>query len=164
MKYNGKILTTLGLMGVAAWVVVTSLKWPFRTALFPVIIGILMLLIAIVELFLSVREGKKIAENKLHPDSSSTEEVDQPLTACGLLLAWAWTLGFFLLILFFGFTISIPIFTLIYLKFQGKEEWGMSIGLTATALLSFYGLFVRILHIHFTEGWLQKILRLIGAG
>ena len=164
MKYNGKMLTTLGLMGVAVWVVITSLKWPFRTALFPVTIGILMFLIAIVVLFLDLLEGKKVAGNKLHTDSSPIAVMDQPLTARGLLLAWAWTLGFFLLILFFGFTISIPLFTLIYLKFQGKEGWGMSIGLTAAALLSFYGLFVRIIHIHFTEGWVQKGLRLIGVG
>jgi len=59
--------------------------------------------------------------------------------------------GFFLLILFLGFTISVPLFTFLYLKLHGKEGWGMSIGLSASALACFYGLFVWLLSTPFPE-------------
>jgi putative tricarboxylic transport membrane protein len=73
-------------------------------------------------------------------------------------------MGFFLLILLLGFPISVPLFTFLYLKLHGKEGWGMSLGLSASALACFYGLFVWLLHIPFPEGWVQKGLRAIGIG
>ncbi|MFB3883781.1 MAG: tripartite tricarboxylate transporter TctB family protein [Thermodesulfobacteriota bacterium] len=162
MRYGGKMMMSLGLIGVAAWVVVTALKWPLRTAVFPVTIGILVFFITIGELFLGLFEGEEATEKKPGGEKVSLERVDQPLPTRKMLWASAWAMGFFLLILLIGFPISIPLFTFLYLRLHGKERWGISLGLSASAFGCFYGLFVWLLHIPFPDGWLQRGLRVLG--
>jgi hypothetical protein len=164
MRYSGKTLMSLSLMMIAAWVVITALKWPLRTALFPVITGILVFFMATGESLLGLFERREVSEKKVEADLSSLERMDQPLPSRKMLLASAWTMGFFLLILLFGFPISVPLFTFLYLKLHGKEGWGISMGLSVSALACFYGFFVWLLHIPFPEGWVQKGLRVLGIG
>jgi len=162
MRYGGKTLMSLGLLVIAAWVVIGALKWPLRVALFPVVVGTLVFLMATGKLLLSLFERKEVNGKKVKDNSSSW--MDQPLPTRKMLLASAWTMGFFLLILLFGFPISVPLFTFLYLKLHGKEGWGMSIGLSVSALACFYGLFVWLLSTPFPEGWVQKGLRVLGIG
>jgi hypothetical protein len=164
MRYDGKTLMSFGLVAIAAWVVITALKWPLRTAVFPVTVGVVVFLITTGELFLGRFEKKGVSEERGEADSSHPERKDEPLPTRKLLLASSWAMGFFLLILLLGFPISVPLFTFLYLKLHGKEEWGMSLGLSASALACFYGLFVWLLHIPFPEGWVQKGLRAIAIG
>lgn len=164
MRYNGKTLMSFGLVVIAAWVIITALQWPLRTAVFPVTVGILVFLITIGELLLGLFEKKEVDEKKVEADLSPLEMMDQPLPTRKMLLASAWTMGFFLLILLLGFPISVPLFTFVYLRLHGKEGWRMTIGLSALAFACFYGLFVWMLHIPFSEGWVQQGLRALGIG
>ena len=59
----------------------------------------------------------------------------------------AWLLGLFFGTILFGFFISIPLFTILYLRYQAKEGWPLSIGLTLGTYVFFVGLFDKILHI-----------------
>ncbi len=164
MKYSGKTLMSFGLIGITAWVIITALQWPLRTAVFPLTVGILVFLITVGELFLGLFEREEKKKKKSEGELGSLERRDQPLPTRKMLLASAWAMGFFLLILLLGFPISIPLFTFLYLKFHGKEGWVMSIGLSASAFACFYGLFVWLLHIPFPGGWMQKGLRVFGIG
>ena len=56
-------------------------------------------------------------------DFKLSEDVDKATAARRTLLTFGWIFGFFILILFFGFTIAIPLFVFLYLKIQGKEKW-----------------------------------------
>jgi hypothetical protein len=69
-------------------------------------------------------------------------------------LAAAWILGFFAAIVLLGFPIAVPLFVFLYLRLQGREGWLFSLVFTAAVWASFYGLFDRLLHLPFAEGWL----------
>jgi hypothetical protein len=65
----------------------------------------------------------------------------------------AWILGYFVAIWLLGFSVAIVMTTLLYLKLA-SERWPITLVLTFSAWLSFYGLFVYLLHVPFPEGLL----------
>jgi uncharacterized membrane protein YjjB (DUF3815 family) len=55
--------------------------------------------------------------------------------------------GIWLLCFFF----AVPLMTLLYLKLAGNEKWPIAIVLSAIGWLFFYLLFIRLLHVPFTD-------------
>lgn len=164
MGQMGKALMGLCMMVIAAGVVITALKWPFKTALFPVAIGIPVFFMAMAELVLSLFGRKEIAEKQAAVDFKLSEDIDQALVIRRTSLIFIWIISFFLMILLLGFPIAIPLMVFLYLKLQGREGWGVSLFLTALSGVFFYGLFVWLLDIPFQEGWVLKGLRILGIG
>jgi hypothetical protein len=164
MKYSGRALMSFCLVLIAIWVVITALKWPFRAALFPVMIGSLVFLMSAAELFLNLLGGEKGGEEVSGFDFRLSENGDQGLVRRRTLSMFVSILVFFFLILLVGFHVSIPVFFFLFLKFKAKEKWPISLGLAALAWVSFYGLFVWLLHINFPQGWIQGWLGTVGIG
>ena len=50
-----------------------------------------------------------------------------------------------------------PLFVFLYLKLAGKEGWVLSLSMTALSWLTMEGLFNRLLHLPFPEGWLFSL-------
>jgi hypothetical protein len=65
----------------------------------------------------------------------------------------AWILGYFVAIWLLGFSLAVAATTFLYLKLA-KERWLIALGFTFFAWVSFYGLFVYLLHVPFPEGQL----------
>jgi hypothetical protein len=65
----------------------------------------------------------------------------------------AWILGYFVAIWLLGFSVAIVVTTFLYLKLA-KERWLITLALTFFAWVSFYGVFVYLLHVPFPEGLL----------
>jgi len=164
MKNSRSTFIDLCLMGVAIAALIPATKWPFRTSLFPITIGIPVFLTALADLLLGLFQKKETRPKESpmgRPDVSS--EADDPALALRRTLSiFGWILGFFLLILLVGFTIAAPLYVFLYLKVQGKERWGFTFILTGGTFIFFYGLFVWILNTHFEEGWIFEGLRAIG--
>ena len=142
------------MMAVPVSFIIAALEWPLRTAIFPVVISIPVLLLALREFVLDLF-GKEEDDQETVP-----EETDSRKTRSIFL----WILGFFLLIMLVGFPIAVPFYLFLYLKVRGREAWGISIGLAAAGGCAFYGLFVRLLEVPFLEGWLQSGLKTLGIG
>ena len=159
MRYSGAHLMSLCLMVISAGVVITALKWPFRAALFPVIIGISVFFMAIAELLLNLFGKNEMVVKEAAVDFSLSEGMDKALEIRRTLVIFAWIVGFFGLIIFFGFTIAVPLFVFLYLKLQGKEGWGISLIFSVSAWVFFYGLFIWLLNTPFQEGWVIENLR-----
>ena len=155
---------SLCMMVIAAGVVVTALNWPFRAALFPVIVGISVFFMAMAELLLNLFCKKDIGERESTMDFKLSEDIDQALETRRTLLTSMWIMGFFLMILFFGFPIAVPLWFFLHLRIQAKEGWIISLVVTASTWVFFYGLFVWLLDIPFMEGWVLRGLRSIGIG
>lgn len=164
MRDKGRIFMSLSAMVIAAWIVITALKWPLGTALFPVIIGIPVFLMAMGELLLTISEKKHITEKQSTEALNVSKKMNKASSAPRTLLAFVMVGGLFLLILSLGFQIGVPLFVFLYLKIYGRERWGISMVLTASAWASIYIFFIRILNFPFQEGWVQKTLRTIGIG
>ena len=153
MKQRGRMGISGALMVIGAAVAITASKWPFRTALFPLSIGICVFLMAIAEFFLELfgRDVSKQDERGAKPDT-----VD-PKTALHRTVAiFAWIFGFFLMIIVLGFTIAVPLMVFLYLKVQSRESWGLSLLLTAATIVFFYGLFVWLIETPFPQGWIVR--------
>lgn len=164
ISFSGKHLMYIFMMVIAGGAVIISLKWPFKTALFPLIIGIPVFFLSFAELLMSLFERKGVGAKQSTLDFKFSEDIDQTIAIRRALLISTWIIGFFILILFLGFPIGTPLFVLLYLKLQGKEKWGISIIMAASVLVFFYGLFIRLLHVSFREGWVIKGMRMLGIG
>jgi len=160
MRLNGGAVMGLAVTGIALGVVFTSFKWPFKAALFPLAIGIPVFLMALAESVLSLFGKSGGAEEAAGFDFKlSTGGYDHQTALQRTLRIFAWIIGFFFLILLIGFPIAIPLFFLVFYRIYGKESWKISIGLSAVAWSSFYGLFVWLLNIPFREGLLFGLLK-----
>ena len=146
-----RCILSLAAAGVAGYALYASWSWPFRTALFPRIIALPILFLAVIEWALSVWGSEK--EHEGHAvDFQLTETVEPALARKRTIAMIGWTLGFMVLILLVGFPLAVPIFVFAYLKIAGREPWTLTIILTAVAWLFMEGLFNRFLHIPFPEG------------
>jgi len=150
MRFTPSTLFTIVVVGVAAYAVFTSKEWPLGAGLFPWFVGIPVLVLSLVQLIMDGYASMKPRDNSatdtgdLQVDwSMSTAEVAKRALTFG-----AWLLALFFGIILFGFFLTIPLFTLFYLKFQAKESWTMSVSLTVGVLIFFVGLFDQILHVH----------------
>ena len=161
MRFRSKNLADLAFMFFGAGAVITAMNWPLRTGLFPVIIGIPFFCMALADLLLDLFERERSGGKQSAMDFKFSEGVDQVLAFRRTVSAFIWIIVFFILILFFGFIIAVPLYVLLYLKIEGREKWGLSLILTASAWGFLYGLFVRLLHTRFQEGW---VLMWLGIG
>ncbi len=156
MRLSPSLLFTLFVAVVAAGMVYGAKDWPLGTGLFPRFVGIPVLVMSLIQLIMDAYRTMKTAGGQqretgdLQVDwTMSTAEV----AARGLAFA-GWLLGMFLGILLLGFFITVPVFTLLYLRYQAREGWPLTLWLTAGMLVFFVGVFDQILLIH----WLEPIL------
>jgi hypothetical protein len=153
-KFSGKAFMSLNLMVIGAWITITALKWPIKTALFPVVVGVSTFSMALVDscLYLFGKEENDQETNRSDFDLSEDIVRRRTLSIC------FWILSFFLLIVLLGFPVAIPIFFIFYFKLSGKERWGTCLGLTAVTCGAFYVIFIWLFHFPFPQGWIQKLL------
>ena len=141
MRLSGAALFSLGLAAVAAFAVYTALRWPPKAALFPLVMGIPLLVLALVQLVVELR----------------SRSVPKPEHARALAV-FAWMVAFIGLVLLAGFPVAVPVFVLSYLVIAG-EGWILSVTLAAAAWGAFHLLFQRLLHFPFEggliSGWFQ---------
>lgn len=164
MKLSGKLLMSGCLMVIAAGVMITSAKWPFKTALFPMIVSIFLFLGALTDFLLNLFQSAAGTSKQGVVDFQLSEGIDQAVADRRTLVAFAWIIGFFLLILILGFLIAVPVMVFAFLKFQTKERWGISLLLTGLALGFFFTLFFWLLDIPFSPGWIVEGVRTLGIG
>ncbi len=110
-----------------------------------------------------VRKGEG-GKKQAAVDFQLSEDIDPAVATRRTLLAFGWVLGFFVLILLVGFTLSVPLLVFLFLKVQAREKWGITLFLTASSLVFFFGLFVWMLNIPFAEGWIIEGLKALLAG
>ncbi len=152
------------LIVIAVGVVITAVKWPFKTALFPVIVGVFLFFGSTADLLLNLLGKKETASMQGAADFQLSEDIDPALATRRTLLAFAWIIGFFLLILFFGFVIAVPLMVFLFLKVQARERWSITLFLTGSALVFFFGLFVWVLDTPFSAGWIFEGIKMLGTG
>lgn len=129
--------------------------WRMQARLYPWAIGIPMLVLAIVQVILELKGVKAKQSSDATPMDYQFSKVTDPVLARKRTITmFSWLVGFFFGIWLLGFPIAIALMMFTYLKFQGRESWVLSSGLTVIAWLFFWGLFVRLLNLPFPEGLL----------
>lgn len=138
MRLNGAALFSLGLAIVAAYAVYTALRWPPKAALFPLTMGVPLLVLAVAQTIVELR------------DKEARESAARPVFA-----VFGWMAAFIVLVLLAGFPIAVPFFVLFYLVLESREGWLLSVTLAAAAWGAFHLLFERLLHFPFDEGLIR---------
>ena len=142
MRLSGAALFSLGLALVAAFAVYTALRWPPKAALFPLTMGIPLLVLAVAQTIVELR------------DNPTPGGAQRPVLA-----VFAWMAGFIVLVVLAGFPIAVPLFVFFYLVLESRERLILSIVLATAAWGAFHLLFERLLHFPFDSGlmgnWFQ---------
>jgi hypothetical protein len=138
LKADVAITAACALVGVL--VVRQALAWPFRTSIFPLMTGAILLVLALMKLGLALA-GRHASTQAEVPDVLMTASRGEWLTAIG------WMAGFFVMLWVLGALITVPLFTAIYLLVVPRQSLVL-IGVYALASWLFvYGLFDRVLHV-----------------
>ena len=162
----GQSLFALFILGIFVYVVYQA-KFGFgaeepRAALFPWVIGLPSLLIAIyvfVKDALQSTRKVKVEEAALY----SEPEVDPIVARQRALSMGSWIVGFFLAIWILGFVPASAIATFLYLKFGASEKWPVTLVLTAACWLFFFGVFGYGLQLPFPQGVVFDWVHLAGV-
>jgi len=140
MRISGAAIFSAGLAMVAAYAVLTALRWPSKAALFPLVMGIPLLVLAMAQMVIDWRGVRAPA--------------DAPRDTRAAVSVLAWMTSFIALVFLLGFPLAVPIFIFGYLVIAGREPWFLSLALALVAWGAFYLLFQRLLHFPFDSGWL----------
>ncbi|HXG52912.1 MAG TPA: tripartite tricarboxylate transporter TctB family protein [candidate division Zixibacteria bacterium] len=128
-------------------------EWRLQARLYPYAIGFPMLALAIAQVILDLRGYTAKQRADATPmDRQFAQGVDAGVARHRTWNIFAWIFGFFLSIWLLGFSLSVPLLVFTYLKIQSREPWPLSVILTASSWLIFYGLFIRLLNLPFPEG------------
>jgi len=170
MRRSGEILFSLLIVVVAGWVVWQSAGWALRalglqpiagwfptgwgsrSGLFPLVIGLPVLLMSIAQLTIDVRGGRQAVPSEEMLDLDLPPDVIRRRSAMIL----GTIAGFAVAIWLLGFLIAIPLVTFLYMKVASGESWPLSIGLSLATAGSFYFLFVWWLNIPVPLGLLLE--------
>lgn len=150
MHSRASLGLALGVMAVSGYAVIAAWFWPWKAALFPLVIGIPLFVLSAAEaawVLFGKTERSEVQDFQLTRDVPERELVRRSATAA------AWIVGFFAAIVLFGFPVAVPLFVFLYLKQQADEGWIFSTVFTAAVWAFFYGLFDRLLHLPFPAGW-----------
>ena len=146
------------IMGLSAWAVFTATQWPLKAALFPLVIGVPVFCLAAAEVLWILFGSSPSPEGTEHQPS---EDLPETIPLRNTLAAIAWILGLFVVIVLLGFPVAVPLFVLIYVKWQGREGWVLSLAYTLAVWGLFCGLFAQVLHLPFPAGWIQAWIGLV---
>ena len=142
MRLSGAALFSLALAALAAFAVYKALSWPPKAALFPLVMGIPLLVLAVAQVIVELRRSPVAGEGWRRS-----------------LVVFAWMGVFIALVLLAGFPVAVPIFVFAYLLLESRERWALAVTLAAGAWGFFHLLFERLLHFPFEAGlirdWLQ---------
>jgi len=160
MKRKVEIAFSSVMVLVFAYALFESRHWQFHARLLPWVVGVPMLFLAFAQLFAAI--WGRAAINDEAATSNETEEIPLPLVRRRATVIALWLLGLFVAIWLLGFSLSIPLFTLAYLKVESKEAWWFAILLSALCWLFLFGLFEWTLNVPFPKGVLLELLNLSG--
>ena len=172
MRRTPEILFSLFIVLAVGWVVSQSAGWMLRaigwhavadllprgwgprSGLFPVVIGLPVLAMAIAQLMLDLRAATqpRAAEGSSAPTYELPPEIVRRRSIIILTTLVGWVVAIWAL----GFIVSTPLATFLYLKVGARESWRISLGLAGAAGVAFYVMFVLWLHVPAPPGVLLE--------
>ena len=144
-----------------AFVIWGARDWPVKAQLYPWVIGIPMLVLAVFHLLLDLKEGSGRGMSPPTPNNTPgatpadfqfTKGIDPVLMRQRTVNIFSWIFGFLLACWLVGLSATIPPFVFLYLKVKSAEGWALSLVLTGAVWLLYWGLFDQLLRLPIPEG------------
>lgn len=135
--------------------------WRMQARLYPFVIGVPMIILAIIQVILDLKGIEHKPEDNVTPmDFQATKIVEPAVAFKRTVNTFGWFFGFFFGCWLVGFTITIPVIVFSYMYIHGKEKLWLASTLTVVAFIFYYSLFVKLLNLPFPDGALQTWLGL----
>ena len=149
-------------MGLA---VLDAAGFPFRARLYPMVIGSLVLVLAILFVVRELRRGAEKEEQSGATTGAMDIEIDRSIPVSVIARkatkAFAWFLGLYLAIWLLGFKLAVVVFLAAFVAIEARAKWSVILGLTAVMVFAMFML-ERFLGVFWLEGllnqWLQEPL------
>ena len=154
---KGNLFFCTFLIAVSAYAVLTATGWSFKTKLFPMAVGIPLLILLVIQLLLMIG-GKEQTGESGAMDIDFTVDVPPEVARQRVLGMFGWIVGFIASVYLLGFPLTVPLFIFLYMKFQSNIGWLTTIALTLVTWGCFYLLFQSLVHIQFESGAIQTWL------
>jgi hypothetical protein len=151
MHNKASLILAVAIMICSGGAVYAASGWPWKAALFPMVIGIPLFFMAAAEIGW-VLFGPGAAARAM--DFQISSELPEATVVRRTLVAVAWMLGFFAAIALASFPVAVPLFVFLYLRLQGREPWLFSAVFSAVVWALFYAIFKWLLNLPFPAGWL----------
>lgn len=150
MKYKPGMLLTLFFALVFLWALFCARNWPLRASILILVIGAFALVLCVVQLWqdLCTQEGDTKKEIMDVPEYQG--EDSRSLVLVRTLHTWAWLAGLTFSIWVIGFTVALPLFTLVYSKIYGAR-WRLSIFLATLIFGLLYGFMELVMGVDWPE-------------
>jgi len=159
IRFGAAALFTTAIVILLALALWESRNFGYRAGLFPWVIGIPTLILAIGQLIRDLYGKKKEKIAGLAESVETHIDVPPELVRHRTISILCWTIGFFVAIWLLGFSYAVPLTIFLYLKFAGKENWPITIGVTFFSWLFYWSLFERLLNVPFPEGLLIELIK-----
>jgi hypothetical protein len=148
---------------IIAIAVVTATRWSWDTRLFPIVIGIPALLMALYQVIVEFKRWRQSAGPEQAPpaqimDISIDQSIPKEVVARRTAVALAWIFSLVLAIWLVGFLIATPLFVFFYLRYEARATYPMAVLVAAVTLLFIWGLFDQILHTAWPDAVIFRIL------
>lgn len=159
LTFSKKQIPHLVVLAVAALFLALTAGWPYETYLFPRLICCVVLFTVLISLYAEMHADKKDSADSVRNAwlSSSMAEDRTALVKTSMVVIWMFL--YILAIRLVGYEVASVAFIFLFMKFQGKQTWGVAI---LAALLCFA--FVMLvfdwgLGIKWPDGLLQEMLK-----
>jgi hypothetical protein len=172
MKLKPKSYFNLFYILFFAVVIIGSLEYTRKARLIPLVVAIPCLGMSIAQFALDLRKGKKkgrsieddlfhgVMEKMIHQEVVTEGEKEEK-TGMEKTKAFfkiiGWIVIFYLSIFLFGFLIAIPLFTILFMRFE-RERWLLSAACAAGLWLTIYISFAVVAKISLYEGLIFQLL------
>lgn len=148
---------------VIAAAVVTAAEWSWDTRLFPWVVGIPALALALWQLLADFRGAQSRIDSEEAPapglaDAPVDETLPQAIRFRRTLRAMGWILGFVFGIWLLGFLVAIPLFVLLYLKMEAGAGTSVAIILALVTELFIWAVFDALMHLAWPQAALWEML------
>ncbi len=189
MKYSNSFMT-VAMLAIFVVLVTIASGYPAGARFMPFVIGIPAIVLGAVQLALDARERWR-REHEAGDTRSEIEKAEETVSrmvghhvdfkishefmagvgdeipaaemARRERVIWGYFLGFIAGLILFGFWVAIPIFLVVFLRFQAKSSWRMSLGLSLGASLAMYFFFERLFRVILHTGFITDyVLSLFG--
>ena len=123
-------------LSVSVLIVLESTKFAGEGRIVPLVIGIPTVVMIAIALWARLRVVFR--DRGFTPQDDEKTSFDEVASWPAGLTVVGWITALFLLVLFFGFEFSIPIYTLFYLVIQGRASWSRSFTVAGCLWLLIY--------------------------
>ena len=147
----GRLILDAGFVLVFVYFLIEALTYNRLARMVPVVVAIPILILCLVLFFTDLKKYRDKSSDEKHTTQTGKKA---NVTTRKEIETFLWVIGFAIGIWLVGYHITIPVFTLLFTRFVGKDSWKIAIGLAVGAEAFVYGIFVTVVKIYLYPGLL----------